>query len=452
MKARVKWMNGAGFLGESGSGHSVLMDGPPEAGGQNLGVRPMEMLLIGLGGCTAFDVVHILKKSRKPITDCVVEVEAERAQHDPKVFTKIVLDFTVYGHGLSLDDVEPAILLTRDKYCSASIMFSQVAEVSHRYSIVNVDQGQQSTPPGDRANVSRPQTPNPFALVSTEWLSRRLGDAAVRVIDIRSSIDGGGRKAYEAAHIPGAVHTDYVKDGWRSARGSASGLLPDVDALSKLFGSIGLTPDLHAVIVPAGVSAGDFSAAARVYWTLKVAGHRRLSVLNGGFAAWRSDPMHPIESGSGWREPAPPYPIQLDESQRASLAEVEHIVTRGGRGLIDTRSEAYFEGREKSPQARVGGRLPNAANYDHAEVYNAKANRLRSRDELTALFRRLPGGQTVSYCNTGHQAATTWFALSEILGRSNASLYDGSMSEWTEDPGRPVATGPAVAHAKESAA
>jgi putative redox protein len=142
MKARVKWVNGTGFLGESGSGHSVLMDGPPEAGGRNLGIRPMEMLLIGLGGCAAFDVVHILRKSRKPVTDCVVEVEAERAPQDPKVFTKIELHFIVSGRDLSLDDVEPAIELTRDKYCSASIMFSRIADVRHCYSIVNVAEPQ----------------------------------------------------------------------------------------------------------------------------------------------------------------------------------------------------------------------------------------------------------------------------------------------------------------------
>jgi thiosulfate/3-mercaptopyruvate sulfurtransferase len=451
MKARVKWMNGAGFLGESGSGHSVLMDGPPESGGQNLGVRPMEMLLMGLGGCAAFDVVHILKKSRKAVTDCIVEVEAERAEQDPKVFTKIVLDFTVYGRNLSLDDVEPAILLTRDKYCSASIMFSQIADVRHRYAVVNIDQAL-ADQTNRRATLDRPQVPNPVALVSTEWLAQRLGDPAVRVIDIRSAVDGGGREAYETAHIPGAVHTDYAKDGWRAVRGAASGLLPETEALSKLLGSIGLTPDLHAVIVPAGVSVGDFSAAARVYWTLKVAGHRKLSILDGGFAAWRSDPTLPNQSGDGRREPAAPYPVQLDETQRASLEAVERVVKRGGSGLIDTRADAYFEGREKSPQARVGGRLPNAANYDHAEIYDPKANRLRSRDELTALFRKLPGGQTISYCNTGHQAATTWFALSEILGRANTSLYDGSMSQWTEDPARPVATGPVLAQAKESAA
>ena len=101
MKARVKWVEEATFLGESASGHAVVMDGPPESGGRNLGIRPMEMILLGMGGCTAFDVVMILKKARQPVTDCVVEMEAERATSEPKVFTRIHVHFVVTGSGLS---------------------------------------------------------------------------------------------------------------------------------------------------------------------------------------------------------------------------------------------------------------------------------------------------------------------------------------------------------------
>lgn len=137
MKARVKWVEARAFLGESGSGHAVLMDGAPDSGGRNLGIRPMEMLLIGLGGCTAFDVVHILEKGREAVTDCVVEVEAERAPTDPKVFTRIDLHFTVTGRRLSPDKVKRAIEISSDKYCSASIMFARVAKLTHRWTIVD---------------------------------------------------------------------------------------------------------------------------------------------------------------------------------------------------------------------------------------------------------------------------------------------------------------------------
>lgn len=131
MKARIKWIEKRSFVAESGSGHAVMLDGAPEHGGRNLGIRPMEMLLIGLGGCTAFDVVMILEKGREPVTDCVVEVEAERAEQDPKVFTKIHLRYLVTGRNLAREKVERAVSLSKEKYCSASIMIGQVCEISH---------------------------------------------------------------------------------------------------------------------------------------------------------------------------------------------------------------------------------------------------------------------------------------------------------------------------------
>ncbi|MEO6563400.1 MAG: OsmC family protein [Nitrosospira sp.] len=136
MKARIEWKDGMSFLGESGSGHSVLMDGPPEAGGKNLGPRPMEMVLMGTGGCAAFDVVLILKKSRQDISDCMVEIEAERAMEEPKVFTRIHFHFIVTGKQLKPAQVERAINLSAEKYCSASIMLAKTAELTHDFEIV----------------------------------------------------------------------------------------------------------------------------------------------------------------------------------------------------------------------------------------------------------------------------------------------------------------------------
>jgi len=138
MKARVKWVEGVTMLGESGSGHAVVMDGPPDHGGRNLGVRPMEMLLIGMGGCTQFDVLMILRKARQAVSDCVVELEAERATEDPKVFTRIHAHFIVSGQNLSERHVARAIELSAEKYCSASIMLGASAEVTHDYEIRDV--------------------------------------------------------------------------------------------------------------------------------------------------------------------------------------------------------------------------------------------------------------------------------------------------------------------------
>lgn len=136
MKARVKWVEDVTFVGESGSGHAVVMDGPPDQGGRNLGVRPMEMLLLGMGGCTAFDVVHILKRARQPVTDCVVELEAERAEAPPKVFTRIHAHFVIRGRGLAESQVSRAVALSADKYCSASIMLGKTATITHDFEIV----------------------------------------------------------------------------------------------------------------------------------------------------------------------------------------------------------------------------------------------------------------------------------------------------------------------------
>ena len=131
MKAVVKWLDNMYFVGESGSGHSVVMDGPPDDGGRNMGVRPMEMVLLGMGGCTAFDVILILKRARQKVSDCHIELEAERATEVPKVFTKIHLKYFVCGKDLDEKKVNRAVKMTAEKYCSVSIMLSSCVEITH---------------------------------------------------------------------------------------------------------------------------------------------------------------------------------------------------------------------------------------------------------------------------------------------------------------------------------
>lgn len=136
MKARIKWVQDVTFVGESGSGHSVVMDGAPEAGGRNLGFRPMEMLLLGLGGCSAFDVVMILKRGRENVTDCVVEIEAQRAETDPKIFTQITMKYIVTGRKLDESKVARAVKLSAEKYCSASAIIGRTAQIDHTFEVV----------------------------------------------------------------------------------------------------------------------------------------------------------------------------------------------------------------------------------------------------------------------------------------------------------------------------
>lgn len=136
MKTTIHWHDRASFIGETDSGHALVMDGPPDMGGKNLGPRPMEMLLLGLGGCTAFDVVMILQRARQPVVDCIVEVEAERAEEVPRIFTRIHVHFRIYGDGLSDKQVKRAVEMSATKYCSASIMLGKSAEVTHDYEII----------------------------------------------------------------------------------------------------------------------------------------------------------------------------------------------------------------------------------------------------------------------------------------------------------------------------
>lgn len=136
MKARIKWVDQAMFVAESGSGHTVVIDGPPEGGGRNLGIRPMEMLLLGMGACTAYDVVAILRKGRHAVSDCIVDLEAERATTEPKVFTAIKVHYKVSGVALPEHAVQRAIQLSSEKYCSASVMLGKTAVISHDYEII----------------------------------------------------------------------------------------------------------------------------------------------------------------------------------------------------------------------------------------------------------------------------------------------------------------------------
>ncbi|PVE23861.1 sulfurtransferase [Microvirga sp. KLBC 81] len=275
-------------------------------------------------------------------------------------------------------------------------------------------------------------------LVSTEWLEAHLADPSLLVLDIRSG-ENGGRAAFESGHIPRAVHSDYATDGWRIAKGGAGGLLPEATQVSALLGRIGVKPDHHVIIVSAGEAPSDFSASARVYWTLKVAGHEQVSILDGGYKAWR-DAGKPEEAGSPAPAGGDPYPVRLTGSLRAEADVVERAIAKLGATLLDGRSQAQFEGREKSPQVARAGHLPGAVHLDHSRAFQPGTGRLLPLAELEQLFERIPSAPVISYCNTGHLASTNWFVLSEVLKRPDVRLYDGSMSEWTQEPTRPVAT------------
>ncbi|MDQ2083798.1 sulfurtransferase [Xanthobacteraceae bacterium Astr-EGSB] len=266
-------------------------------------------------------------------------------------------------------------------------------------------------------------------LVSVEWLAQHRGDGDLVVLDVRSAIDGGGADAYAKGHIPGSVHSDYDKGGWRVTRGGVPFMLPTVPELEKLIGELGIDEDSHVVVVPAGVHNTDFGSAARVYWTLKVAGVARLSILDGGYAAWTAA-RQPVATGPGKASPKI-FTARLHKSLIVETGDVERIEAHGGATLVDARPASFFNGKDKAPAAKAYGHIKGAINVDNASFYDAATNRLKPQAELARIASAIPEGPAVSYCNTGHWAATDWFVLSEILGRKDVRLYYGSMVDWT---------------------
>src|SRR5690242_20342039 len=215
-------------------------------------------------------------------------------------------------------------------------------------------------------------------LVTAEWLNAHRADPNLVVLDIRSAIDGGGAQAYAAAHIPGSVHSDYDKGGWRVTRNNVPFMVPTTAELEKLIGDLGIDEDSHVVVVPAGVNVLDFGSAARAYWTLKYVGLKNLSILDGGVAAWRQAGL-PTESGT--KAPSPKiFTATVDKSILAEATDVESIEGKGGATLVDARPASFFLGKEKAPASQAYGHIPGALNIDSAEFYDARNNRLKPKD------------------------------------------------------------------------
>ena len=270
-------------------------------------------------------------------------------------------------------------------------------------------------------------------LLSPQELQPRLNQ--VRVIDIREA------KAYETGHIAGAVNAPYAQ--WRGEP-SNPGELPARPKLTQLVQSLGLSPSTHAVIVSTGADATDFGATARVYWTLKVLGLKELSILNGGLKAWTEAKLP--QSTEAAKVVASNFAPQIDKTYLATREEVVQRVKSGSSVLLDARPTNFFLGEARAPAAKVAGTLPTAVNFTHDKWFAPGSASFVSVDQARQIAASAPinpAKETVSFCNTGHWAATNWFAVSEVLGQKNVKLYAGSMVDWTQDPNNlPVANTP----------
>lgn len=265
-------------------------------------------------------------------------------------------------------------------------------------------------------------------LLDAPRLAACLGRPDLLVLDIRY---GPHAAAYEAGHIPGAAHSDYQRDGWRRREGEVPGLLPEPEHLAGLLGRLGIGPEDHIVIVGAGEQASDIAAAARVFWTLRMAGHSRLSLLDGGMRAWSADPARPLETGPARSRPRSIYPVSYSGAVHAPLRQSAAAFADTTAAFVDARSPAGYAGTEQSGDVTRPGHVPGAFSADYARLLDPGTGRLYPRPELARLLADVPEGPTVAYCNTGHTAALVWFVLSEVLGRPGARLFDGSMSQWS---------------------
>ncbi|MDE2605352.1 MAG: sulfurtransferase [Burkholderiales bacterium] len=271
-------------------------------------------------------------------------------------------------------------------------------------------------------------------LLSPAELKAQLGQPALRVIDIRDA------HAFATKHIPGALNAPYGQ--WRGPA-SNPGELPPLPQLTALVRSLGLEAGTHAVVVSSGADATDFGAAARVYWTLKALGLKELSLLNGGEKAW-ADAGLPQDAAVAQVAPSS-YQPQLDASLIAPRDEVARDIQQGSAVLVDARPKDFFEGQTRHVAAKVPGTLQGAVNVPYSQFFDGENSGVLQPEKVRAAAASEvdAGKPAVAFCNTGHWAATDWFALSEVAGRKNVKLYPGSMVDWTQAPGAlPVANEP----------
>ena len=276
------------------------------------------------------------------------------------------------------------------------------------------------------------------ALVDADWLAANLDKPDLVVLDLRNQLGKQSRTDYLAGHVPGAIYSDYLRAGWRSQVDGVVGQLPPVADLEALIGGLGIGNDNHVVLVSGGKSALDMGSATRVYFTFKVLGHDRVSILDGGYKAYAADPARPVETGAVTR-PAKAFTAAFRPELLADSDEVAAAI-EGDAALIDIRPDAQYRGEAKHPMARQAGTLPGAASLPQGKLteHGGTLVSATTAAELLKMAGVEPEQEAIAFCNTGHWASLGWFVSRELLGNESAKLYDGSMVDWTADPARPV--------------
>lgn len=274
-------------------------------------------------------------------------------------------------------------------------------------------------------------------LVDVAWVKANLGKPNVAVLDLQPAVD------YLRGHIPGAVNSNFDKDGWRveRARDKVPEMLPeDTTQLAQLIGKLGIDNHTEVVLVPPGKNNLDMGWATRIYWTFKVLGHDEVSILNGGMNAWTADKKNPVQAGSV-NVQAKTFTVHLRRDMIATAEDVKAALASKKVVLVDNRPEDQYVGINRNPKATQNGTLPGAKNLPSPWLTENAGGTLRNRAQIEQLY-KVAGvpikGPQINFCNTGHFAANGWFVAHEILGNQDAKLYDGSMVEWTMDKLGPV--------------
>ncbi len=270
-------------------------------------------------------------------------------------------------------------------------------------------------------------------LVDASWVRTNLGKPGIVFLDVRSF------GAYRAAHVPGAVYTNYGRDGWRVKKGGVPGMLPSLKHLEKLIGGLGIGNDSHVVILPGGYSSGEMGVATRIYWTLKTVGLETVSILNGGMESYLDAKKPPLEKGA----PRPVRSVFKADFQPRYLATADDVkAALSGQGkLIDHRPNDQFVGVNKSGQVKRHGTLPGAVNLPGKWTTIDDGGVFRDAKTLKILFDAVGApiqGQTIAFCNTGHWASLGWFVQHEILGNKKVRMYDGSLADWATTNSNPM--------------
>ncbi len=268
-------------------------------------------------------------------------------------------------------------------------------------------------------------------LVTVDWLKANLGKPGIAIVDFQPPTD------YLRAHIPGAVNSNYAKDGWREERAAdkVPGMFPEkLDKLLAHIGSLGIDNATHVVLVPVGMGGLDIGMATRAYWTFKVLGHDNVSILDGGMAAWTKEQdktkANPVQAGAQKAE-AKTFSAKLRKEMLTSMDDVKKAMA-SGIPLVDNRPEDQFAGINKFHVPDYGT-LTGAKNLPQGWLLVDGGGPFRNKSQLEQLYKHAgvpTGGEQIYFCNTGHWATIGWFVSSELLGNKQARMYDGSMAEW----------------------